>query len=480
MAFIMAQWSLRPPWRDEYWALYFSEPGDDLLGLIRWKISNDVHPPLYFSILHTWRQWFDGDYAARALNLVFICVGGALGWALRGGRPKETLLFLGLCATSFWLIFYSAEIRMMSGVFVVCALTVLVGRNLTMGHRVWVNGFVFLGLGAIASLSHCFAAVWVASFGLSLGLGSLARGQARAFLGIGAISFAAILPTACWVLLSRPDQNPGAPAPDLGVLQALMDGLEQVLRGLIIKTGFANLLVVGLTWLGWQAAFRSEQRHELLCIVTGAGLTVGIVFAIQLLYLPFIKERAFIVIIPALLYIASVSLCALKPEQVRAQRCLKWVPVAAIASLPLFSTEFFKDREHYGDVRAFLSQTPQCASIDIVAYERPSEQAVDFSWYFTQRVLRGTYDPGALSLRYLQGATDRPAQDACPVRALAMAMPRGTRGTEEMLAAFRAAHHPVDDWIMIRFGEGRSYIFVSEGGEDLAQPFGQTAAETQP
>ncbi|MEL7113937.1 MAG: hypothetical protein AAGK93_13525, partial [Pseudomonadota bacterium] len=65
-------------------------------------------------------------------------------------------------------------------------------------------------------------------------------------------------------------------------------------------------------------------------------------------------------------------------------------------------------------------------------------------------------------------------------RALAMAMPRGTRGTEEMLAAFRAAHHPVDDWIMIRFGEGRSYIFVSEGGEDLAQPFGQTAAETQP
>ena len=37
LAFIMAQWSLRPPWRDEYWALYFSEPGDDLLALLlRW------------------------------------------------------------------------------------------------------------------------------------------------------------------------------------------------------------------------------------------------------------------------------------------------------------------------------------------------------------------------------------------------------------------------------------------------------------
>ncbi|MEL6862414.1 MAG: hypothetical protein AAGL11_11295, partial [Pseudomonadota bacterium] len=104
----------------------FRRPNEPLLDTIRFKISNDVHPPLYFSLLHGWLQLYQHEIFARFLNLVFIVLAGLSAWRMRGQRVEETKLYLFLCATSFWLIFYAAEVRMMGGLFLVSGLLVLV------------------------------------------------------------------------------------------------------------------------------------------------------------------------------------------------------------------------------------------------------------------------------------------------------------------------------------------------------------------
>ncbi|MEO0467422.1 MAG: hypothetical protein AAF216_12845 [Pseudomonadota bacterium] len=461
LALVLAQFVFRPPWRDEYWALYFSNPNASLWPLITETMSRDVHPPAYFILLHAWRQVAEVELFARALNLVFLAFGAWGGWQMRGQRPHETALFLLLCGTSFWLVFFSAEIRMMSALFVLCALMVLAGRNWLSGHNPTVNMACWVGLGMAAASSHFFGALWTGSFGLALGLAWLLRGRFFGFVQAGVFTLVALAPALAWIAIFRPDTNPGAPSAEVVFTQALTDGLEQFLRGITVKTAFANLAATVAASFGLRAALSGWQGGETRPLLWAVGIAVAVAFGVHLFYVPLIKERAFIVVIPALLYIAAVAIRSLKPEQTRALAISKAAPIVAAISLPLFASELFKDRERYREVVAFLADRPGCAGSPILAYERPSSQAQDFAWFFTEQVLDKAFEDGDLALVRLSAGAGLPPNAGCDVRALAMNMPRGSRGADDMYAAFSDAGHPIADWQEIVLGEGRSRIFVS-------------------
>ncbi|MDX2236882.1 MAG: hypothetical protein NW203_04885, partial [Hyphomonadaceae bacterium] len=116
-ATLLAGVFLRPLWRDEYWALYFSGAELSLADAISLRMVRDVHPPFYFTLLHFWRAVTDAEIWARVFNLVALPLAAAAVWALGRARRDETLLFLFLCAGSYWVIYFGVEVRMYALVF---------------------------------------------------------------------------------------------------------------------------------------------------------------------------------------------------------------------------------------------------------------------------------------------------------------------------------------------------------------------------
>ncbi|MEM5518220.1 hypothetical protein WNY37_14770 [Henriciella sp. AS95] len=464
---IVAQIIFRPPWRDEYWALYFSAPDMGLTTAVDERMSADVHPPFYFIVMHYWLQLLDNELFARFFNLVLMAGAFAAGWAWRGEKARQTALYLFLCVTSFWLIFFAAEIRMMAALFLTCMLSVLAARNAQgdAGVRIgWLAAFCAIGM-ATASM-HFFGTLWTGAFGLCLGLSFLLRGQVVGFVAAGIATLVALLPALLWILLVRPDQNSGAPDVLPPVLDNLNDGLEQFLRG-ILKAFIANWpsWIAGILGLG--VLFKSGAARFEKTLLAAVLLSVAIAFAIHLSVVALIKERAFIVIIPGILYLLASGIVALQPGQTKARRIAGWIPLMAIIALPLFSTEYFKDREEYNRVTAFISGYEACEGAPILMYERPSGQGADYSSFYARRVTRRAFDGEGLNLKPMTEPAIAEAEagwssSSCPVRAIALVLPRGNgRRQREMREEMRANGLPLDEWTERRFGEGRSIVFVT-------------------
>lgn len=101
-------------WGDEGSSLLLSQYGlDELWG----HAARDVHPPLYFMLLHGWIEWFgDGIFSVRSLSALPGIATVALGmWLVRLlANPRAALLAGVLLALLPTAVRYSQEVRMYS------------------------------------------------------------------------------------------------------------------------------------------------------------------------------------------------------------------------------------------------------------------------------------------------------------------------------------------------------------------------------
>jgi hypothetical protein len=465
---VLAQYAFRPLWRDEYWALYFSAPHDPLAVTFAENMTRDVHPPLYFVLLHFWRQISDADLFARLFNVAVIVLGMLAAWALRGPtRRAETTAYFFLCATSFWFVFFAAEARMMVMLYVLCALSVLAARNaLDRPQQMIAPAGAFAVIGVLAASIHFFGSLWVASLGAAVGLAFLFQRKVAHFLTWGVASCLAVAPALIWIIAVRPDMNYGAPSELPPFWDNFTYGLNQLLRGVIVKTVFANLLVFIAAGLGFAALWRARHRDPVPTVMLVAiGLTVTISFAIHVGWVSMIKERAYIVIIPALLYVVAAAIQHLTPTQRRAAWMVKWAPLAAALSLPVFYSELFKDRENIGPVRAILAQAPECASQTVVMVLRRSEQGWDYADFMARESLKGSSGAGDITMAALDVLLAQGAQapaTSCPIKAIAIGAPRGERDFHAtMRNDLRRVGVDPDALEERVFGEGRTRVFVT-------------------
>ena len=454
--------AFRPYWRDEYWALYFSGRELSLHDAIAARMTRDVHPPLYFIAQHFWRAPIEAEWWARIYNALVVVACGAGVWLLGRARRTETALFLLLCAGSYWVIYYSVELRMYGQLFGLCALSVVVMRNaLADPQKVSIPAFVFLMIGAAAGLTHFFGALWIAVAGFWTGLALLRLGSWRGFLAWGAASVLALVPVIAWIAAIHPEHNPGADSVMLPWGQALYFAAEQFLRGLIVKTAGSNLAAFALLCvMAWPLLKRRDPFDAALAL---AALTVTLAaFAIHIFVTPLIKERAFIVIMPALLYLMTRAI-DLAATSGAAPRLRAAIPIFCLISPLFFLSEYSKDRERWHGLRALIAaQGPACADAPILVYNRHSEQAADFHGYVTHMALRGAAGGRDPALLDSETVTHAPAAGACSVRALAMALPKG-EGAEQAAArrAFFAAGLDLSRLEERRFGGGRQLAYVS-------------------
>lgn len=107
--------SWQPLWWDEGYSVYFAtEPLATMLSLT----ARDIHPPLYYTLLHVWFQFF-GSSSPEVARLLSVLVGIAtlpvMTWAsltLWPRRRAAALVATLLLAASPIHIYYSQEVRM--------------------------------------------------------------------------------------------------------------------------------------------------------------------------------------------------------------------------------------------------------------------------------------------------------------------------------------------------------------------------------
>ena len=152
-------------WHDEGFSLMLASrsPLDIWLGSAR-----DVHPPLYYEILHFWTEIFGNSVlSVRSLSLVAGIIVVWLGYqiAFMISKKRNVALLAGLLLSlNPFLIRYSQEVRMYGilGVFLLIAIIGLI--KVSKDSKDWV-GYVLYVIGVSAGLyTHYFTAMVVIAF----------------------------------------------------------------------------------------------------------------------------------------------------------------------------------------------------------------------------------------------------------------------------------------------------------------------------
>ncbi len=122
LALRLGRLTWQPLWWDEGYSVYFAtEP----LGRMLWLTGHDIHPPLYYGLLHFWTLLFgSGSLALRLLSVAIgILAVGALAWLARviyPARYRVAWIAALLLAVSPLHLYYSQEVRMYGLAMLLC------------------------------------------------------------------------------------------------------------------------------------------------------------------------------------------------------------------------------------------------------------------------------------------------------------------------------------------------------------------------
>ncbi len=144
-------------WYDEGFSVYLAEMG---LGEITARTASDIHPPLYYYLLHFWVLVFgSSEFSLRFPSVVFGLLTVPVIWAVGRRLLGESSGFLAAALVSISPLFlwYSQEARMYTLVTFLCLLsTYLVLRVMDGGGRT-VEWTVYILASVVAVYTHFYA-----------------------------------------------------------------------------------------------------------------------------------------------------------------------------------------------------------------------------------------------------------------------------------------------------------------------------------
>ena len=438
---------LRPLWRDEVWTLFLTQPdlafGGDLM-------RGEVHPPLYYYLIYIVRQVLDAEPALRLVNIVIFAIAAAL--SVREIKNKTiACIYVGISASLYWFYFYSTEIRSYSALYSLAILFTAMSWTQIKAERLRIGALVRIGIVAIMlSATHAFGALLVASTSLAFGVRCLLKREYAGFFGWAAIGVAGVSPAAIWYVLNLDYLY--IVESDAGPVQRLVEGLEQFARGAITKTFGSNLLLAFIFFFGIRKSIVNKES-EFIGIV---ALTFLIVCFLIQAFVPHIKERAFIVLVPAYTIVCAQILSELETRG-GWQKIVQWaLPAVMLLSPLLFVGEQFKDREQSGVRALALAGYTQCADTPLPVYIRQDINPAFFE-YSTQRVLEQVWGRARIVPSHSIGDGAAVPDPDCGLLAVALYLPRGEREFHELARQEIARIAPPDlAYSEESVGEGRN------------------------
>ncbi|NNE58449.1 MAG: hypothetical protein HKN36_10095 [Hellea sp.] len=449
---LVAMW-IKPLWRDEFFSLYYSEPGLSLPDLAenRWVI--DAHPPLHNIFLWVWSHISEHVFWQKALSLVFLGIGAFACFQLSPTSRRRTLYIFGLtCLGSYWVIYFATEIRPYILNFTLSTVLTLAAVRLIEDEQAnWPLWTIWIVTGALLSLTHYFGALWFACLGLMVGIHHLTRGQNSRFFRIGSLTVLGLVPALLWIKFALTQIDLSNVTSDLTALQKLQGGLHQFLRGLLVKTFGSNPLITILGFGGILAAiFGRNYRNRVLLGAAGLMLLIALVLHIALADM--IKERAFISMMPAVLYIFADHIAD------KESSWMKYIPLAAVIMPFLFIPEYFKNKERIDEFQAALnSYGPACETAAIPVLLRPDPPRA-FYEFAAQKIVS---PDGKRQLAPLDISQTFELASDCPVVAVSVLLPKNSAAIIDLgnTHLMRLGQDPSKLEVR-RFGKGRNIFWV--------------------
>jgi hypothetical protein len=452
--------AFKPLWRDEYWSLFFSDPSLSFPDLLAGRLRDEVHPPFYYFLLHSWQNFTSHIFGLRFLSPVILIV---TAFVLRVLTPdagrRQLAVFLLICAGSYWVIYYSAEIRPYVLLFSLASISVFLVPKLVDDDPVKTRTFILWTLvGAALGVTHYFGALWFACIGFSCGVAVLLSGHKIRFFTIGFVTLLGLLPVIYWLFISFGQMDLSGEEMSRTAPAEFSFVTNQFLRGLIAKTFGSNPLVTFLGIGGLWLAFRGKDRMG-TTLLGAVILTVMIAYTVHFSFVALIKERAFSVIMPAILFIFAGHIANRKSA---AMRFLPWVTLIMPV---LFWSEYFKNREKIPQLQEKLATYSEvCQGETILAYNAKSSMHEDFNPMASRKIVNFTKGSVTFDVKLIDvKKVNEPISTLCPVKAVGLLMPRRNG---EILAdarmSLQEAGIALDSVEEIKFGKGRNIIWVEK------------------
>jgi hypothetical protein len=287
-------------WADELFSLWASDPTENFGNLFRYRIATDSNPPLYFSLLFVARQFIsDNRLAILTLNVSFL-LSAALSAFLASRRLSNAwvLFFFGLLALGGPGAAYLAEGRSyflaMSIVSIAVVLTLVAIEAAELQPGWWA----FAITGALASLTHVFAALLCCSLAAGLAILALQPSQRRLFAPAAVLGLSTVVAFAAWIG-SWAWLGPRSFS-QIGWIPFTFDSVADAARGVLAMTfGQPALALPFLGFLIVSLIFGASRQVAALLIVS-TTLFVSIPILISF-FVPIVLARYWLIGAPLLM-----------------------------------------------------------------------------------------------------------------------------------------------------------------------------------
>ena len=376
-------------WNDEGTSVAVAQR--DLATIAR-DAANDIHPPLYYWLLHGWvRLLGTGEAAVRSLSALLGVALVALIYALgRRLRPQEGawigLLAAFLAAVNPFQVYYSQEARMYMLVAVLAAAAVLaLVRFVESGSAAALVALVVLeAAGLYTHYSFIFLVVVVnLAYLLSLRNRHLDRGQLLGWIASQAVVMLLYLP---WLptALRQVTSWPG-PSPQVSFFQALAETWRWLVLGPAIDTGQAAAPLLAAAFLAVVGLFRWSSKRIWEPALLAVWLAVPVVSILALgLYREAYLKFLLVASPPVMLLLAAGTLGhGERPARyiLRAAQLIAilLVLVGTGVALRHYYVEPVYARDDYRGIAAYIEAIGRPG--DAIVLNAPGQQEV-FNYYY--------------------------------------------------------------------------------------------------
>ncbi|HEY63257.1 MAG TPA: hypothetical protein G4O02_01680 [Caldilineae bacterium] len=366
----------QPLWWDEGYSVWFAtHPLSQMAALT----AQDIHPPLYYALLHLWiTLWGPGPISLRTMSVLFgvltIPIAYIVGRELAG--PRAGVWTAAIVALNPLHIYYSQEIRMYGlvaglGLCSTCCAARILGRTHP-GHTppargIWIS-YVLLTLAAL--YTQYYAAMLPIAFTL-YALWRWRREPRRLaqWMGWQVLVALGYLP---WVLYAAPKLIPYVAQKVVAEADRPLGPVVYLTRHLSAFTighlegplrvmwpiGLLPLLPVAWwLWRRWREPIPGRPAIPFLAITLLTSLGIGFLLNLRYPFFPERGERLLLLAAPALWLLGGIALADLWQERRRYAIgvSILWAGLA-IASLTAFYTV---PRYPDDDYRPLIQQVQQ-------------------------------------------------------------------------------------------------------------------------